>query len=522
MPFGPFPKTSAVVSPSANLIEGQVKRTERNRIRATQRLWPVRALVERNKCTLGKEVGKRGEVQGLRQLTNKIYSLAGHLFARCLLQIFPAPPWWGVSMCFLVHELLRKLGTYLTTGQEKIELTLENSGLTEDQIHKAKMCLKYLKLEGKRYNLSRLDLLQLCYVVGMNPSEDVIESKLREMNLSGATFVHFAHLWFQLMLDTAEEDEILRRAFFFFDKDGNGEVSVQELKHTMAELGGLLRDEEIDLFVSLMDVNNNGTIEYGEFIRTLKSQLPAYFCSGLLGGVQGSSPAFQLPQTSLPQFPASQAATKNHQKIELCSTLPESPHRRDTRFEGHSEITPIMEAQQKLGSSPREEAYLTRTLGCSKSIGRGVVTEMEETPHSHRSDSSQKQENKLQTGTTHTSMAVSMESSHLPGRSSPGRTSPFSTATDAWSIQAHRMSMDSGRSDAERGKQFGSLQSFSDGRGGGRTGSGRVVDSGGAIGDRWEPTMPGSVEGGAGLRAWGLVNEDTLHFATDAGPSHDR
>jgi hypothetical protein len=43
-------------------------------------------------------------------------------------------------------------------------------------------------------------------------------------------------------------------------QDGNGEISVQELRTTMHELGDLLSEEEIVSFMLVMDVNNDGVI----------------------------------------------------------------------------------------------------------------------------------------------------------------------------------------------------------------------------------------------------------------------
>lgn len=63
-----------------------------------------------------------------------------------------------------------------------------------------------------------------------------------------------------MLKDLTDEEEILKRAFFFFDKDGNGEISVQELRTTMHELGDLLTEDEIVSFMSVMDVNNDGVI----------------------------------------------------------------------------------------------------------------------------------------------------------------------------------------------------------------------------------------------------------------------
>lgn len=59
------------------------------------------------------------------------------------------------------------------------------------------------------------------------------------------TFGQLLHVWKSLLADIADEEEILKRAFQFFDKDGNGDISVQELITTMHELGDLLTEKEI-------------------------------------------------------------------------------------------------------------------------------------------------------------------------------------------------------------------------------------------------------------------------------------
>jgi hypothetical protein len=66
-----------------------------------------------------------------------------------------------------------------------------------------------------------------------------------------------------ILADIAAEEEVLCQAFQFFDKDGNGEVSCAELRTTMAELGGLLSEQEIGAFAAIMDANNDGVISVG-------------------------------------------------------------------------------------------------------------------------------------------------------------------------------------------------------------------------------------------------------------------
>eukprot|EP00198_Chlamydomonas_reinhardtii_P000951 XP_001690286.1 predicted protein [Chlamydomonas reinhardtii] len=157
------------------------------------------------------------------------------------------------------------------------ELTLENSNLTSAQIATALKALKILGLEPKKQQLNKQDFIVFLYAMGLNPTDDIIDSKVRAFKLHHKktfTFGQLAHVWYSMLQDLTDEDEILKRAFQFFDKDGNGEISVQELKTTMHELGDLLSEEEIAAFMAIMDVNNDGVIGYTEFLATLKTQAP--------------------------------------------------------------------------------------------------------------------------------------------------------------------------------------------------------------------------------------------------------
>ncbi|KAF6254221.1 hypothetical protein COO60DRAFT_337541 [Scenedesmus sp. NREL 46B-D3] len=127
--------------------------------------------------------------------------------------------------------------------------------------------------------LSRENVMDFLYIVGMNPTPDVVDGKLRLLRLHKAatlTWGELAHVWSLLLRDAANEDRILERAFAFFDKDGNGEIDVAELRTTMSELGDLLTEEEIMAFVSIMDVDNDGVIGYQEFLSTLRSEVPKF------------------------------------------------------------------------------------------------------------------------------------------------------------------------------------------------------------------------------------------------------
>jgi calmodulin len=60
-------------------------------------------------------------------------------------------------------------------------------------------------------------------------------------------------------------------SFQFFDKDGNGVISPDELSEIMKGLGANLSDKEINLLVKEADANGDGEIDVGEFLALMYS-----------------------------------------------------------------------------------------------------------------------------------------------------------------------------------------------------------------------------------------------------------
>jgi calmodulin len=70
-------------------------------------------------------------------------------------------------------------------------------------------------------------------------------------------------------LQDSEGEEEIREAFKVFDKDGTGFISAAELRHVMTNLGEKLTDEEVDEMIREADVDNDGQINYDEFVKMM-------------------------------------------------------------------------------------------------------------------------------------------------------------------------------------------------------------------------------------------------------------
>ena len=58
--------------------------------------------------------------------------------------------------------------------------------------------------------------------------------------------------------------------FKMFDKDENGYIEKDELKQMMAKLGEKLTDGEIDEMMKEADTDNDGRVNYNEFLAMMK------------------------------------------------------------------------------------------------------------------------------------------------------------------------------------------------------------------------------------------------------------
>ncbi|OIV98771.1 hypothetical protein TanjilG_20517 [Lupinus angustifolius] len=65
----------------------------------------------------------------------------------------------------------------------------------------------------------------------------------------------------------AEED--LKEAFKVFDKDQNGYISASELRHVMINLGEKLSEEEVEQMIKEADLDGDGQVNYDEFVKLM-------------------------------------------------------------------------------------------------------------------------------------------------------------------------------------------------------------------------------------------------------------
>ena len=108
--------------------------------------------------------------------------------------------------------------------------------------------------------------------LGQNPTEAELQEMIAEVDANGngnIDFPEFLKLMEKKMKDPKDSEKELRDAFKVFDKDGNGFISAQELRHIMTSLGEKLTEEEVDQMIQEADTNGDGQVDYNEFVNMM-------------------------------------------------------------------------------------------------------------------------------------------------------------------------------------------------------------------------------------------------------------
>lgn len=142
--------------------------------------------------------------------------------------------------------------------------------LSEDQIAEFKEAFSLFDKDGDGC-ITTKELGTVMRSLGQHPTEAELADMVREIDTDGngqIDFNEFLNMMIIKMKDVITEDEI-REAFLLFDNDGNGYISSAELRHVMTSLGETLTDEEVEELMNEADANNDGQIDYDEFVKLM-------------------------------------------------------------------------------------------------------------------------------------------------------------------------------------------------------------------------------------------------------------
>ncbi|ESR46186.1 hypothetical protein WN944_007198 [Citrus x changshan-huyou] len=104
-----------------------------------------------------------------------------------------------------------------------------------------------------------------------NPTKEELRLMIDEVDANGngtIEFEEFLDLMAKKMRETKAQEE-MKEAFKVFDKNRDGFISPNELRHVMLNLGEKVTDEELEQMVKDADLDGDGQINYEEFSRMM-------------------------------------------------------------------------------------------------------------------------------------------------------------------------------------------------------------------------------------------------------------
>ncbi|XP_048728930.1 uncharacterized protein LOC125646590 [Ostrea edulis] len=118
--------------------------------------------------------------------------------------------------------------------------------------------------------ISVSEVIRGTQVHGLNPTSKEADEMISELDISGNGYVEFEEYEKFMKKELKKldyEETLFLNAFKKFDKDGNGFVSFEELKKALCGSGDRMSDDDVRYFFEEADLNNDGKIDYKEFVK---------------------------------------------------------------------------------------------------------------------------------------------------------------------------------------------------------------------------------------------------------------
>ena len=142
--------------------------------------------------------------------------------------------------------------------------------MTKEQIAEFKEAFSVFDKNGDGA-ITREELGTVMRSLGQNPTEADLQDIINEVDADRDGTINFREFltMMGLKMDEANREAELQEAFRLFDKDSNGLISAEELRHVMKNLGENLTDGDIGEMMREADTDGDGQINYDEFVKVM-------------------------------------------------------------------------------------------------------------------------------------------------------------------------------------------------------------------------------------------------------------
>ncbi|KAK7245425.1 hypothetical protein RIF29_40271 [Crotalaria pallida] len=139
--------------------------------------------------------------------------------------------------------------------------------LTKDQIAEFQEAFCLIDKDSDGF-ITVEELTAIIQSLDGNPTKEEIQNMIGEVDndIDGNESIDFEE-FLDIMGRKMKENEAeeLKEAFKVFDRDQDGYISANELKHVMMNLGERLTDEEAEQMIREADLDGDGQVSFEEF-----------------------------------------------------------------------------------------------------------------------------------------------------------------------------------------------------------------------------------------------------------------
>ncbi|TPP58233.1 Calmodulin/ calcium-binding protein/ EF-Hand superfamily protein [Fasciola gigantica] len=118
------------------------------------------------------------------------------------------------------------------------------------------------------------ELKGVMWRLGCKPSDAEVREMIRKVDFDNSGTINFPEFMSMMVQKKrhAETDANLRIAFQFFDRNGDGYISPEELRSVLHKYRGNLDNNETEAIIKTVDTDRDGKLNYEEFLTLLRNQ----------------------------------------------------------------------------------------------------------------------------------------------------------------------------------------------------------------------------------------------------------
>ena len=125
--------------------------------------------------------------------------------------------------------------------------------------------------KNKDGKITIMELANVMRSLNLDPTEEELKEMIDEVDLDGNGEIDFEEFVTLMNRRSKETDteEVILNAFRVFDIEGNGLLSITDMRHIMINMTGSGLEDDLDDILINADTDGDGFIKYEEFIRML-------------------------------------------------------------------------------------------------------------------------------------------------------------------------------------------------------------------------------------------------------------